>query len=216
MTTQLPSGSPLPYGPVMSSLLEPLRRGFLIANRWLVAPALRAGLGPLIGNPVTSYLMLLRTRGRRSGLRRDVPLGYVIRDGAVYCVAGYGAGTPWYRNLLADPEVEVVLPGRTIRGRAEPVVDAETWLAAYRDLIASFGLVGGLVVSDPSQLDDTTLLATHGGLPVVRIRPLDLPGPLRPGRFDPGGDGWIATNLAALVVTLALAAMIRRARAHSG
>ena len=212
----LPSRSPLPYGPVMSWLLEPLRRGFLFTNRWLVVPSLRLGLGPLLGNPVTSYLMLLRTRGRRTGRRREVPLGYVIRDGVVYCVAGYGAQTPWYRNLLADPEVEVVLPGRTIRGRAEPVVDAETWLGAYRALIASFGLVGRLVVSDPSQLDDATMLATHGGLPVIGIRPIDPPGPVRPGRFDPGGTGWIATNLAALAVTIALVALARWARAHSG
>jgi deazaflavin-dependent oxidoreductase (nitroreductase family) len=166
-----------------------------MANRWLVAPGLRVGFGPLIGNPVTSYMMLLRTRGRRTGLRREVPLGYVIEDGCVFCVAGYGAHTPWYLNLLADPEVEVVLPGRTIRGRAEPVVDAATWLDAYRALIASFGLVGRLVVSDPSQLDDATLLATHGSLPVIRIRPAD-PRVAAPGRstraatvdrHEPGG-----------------------------
>ena len=177
MTPSLPASGPLPYGPVMSSLLEPVRRGFLVVNRWLVAPALRAGIAPLIGNPVTSYLMLLRTRGRKTGLPREVPLGYVIRDGAIDCVAGYGSETPWYRNLLAEPEVEVVLPGRTIRGRAEPVTDATTWLPAYRSLIASFGLVGRLVVDDPSRLDDAALLATHGSLPVVRIRPTDSAGP---------------------------------------
>ena len=144
-------------------------------------------------------MLLLRTRGRRTGLRRDVPLGYVIRDGVVYCVAGYGAQTPWFRNLLADPEVEVVLPGRTIRGRAEPVVDPVTWLRAYRALIASFGLVGRLVVSDPSRLDDATLLATHGSLPgdphpagrPARAAPAR---PVRPGwrrldRHEPGGAG---------------------------
>ena len=175
-----------------------------------MAPALRVGLGPVIGNPITAHLMLLRTRGRRTGLRREAPLGYVIRDGSVYCVAGYGQPTPWYRNLLADPEVEVVLPGRRFHGRAEPVTDPVEWLGAYRALIASFGLVGRLIVPDVSGMDDEALLATHGSLPVVRIRPIDPHGPLVAGPFDPGGNGWIVTNGVVLCGMAASVAVARR------
>ncbi|NJD29449.1 MAG: nitroreductase family deazaflavin-dependent oxidoreductase, partial [Chloroflexi bacterium] len=170
--TSSPAMPPLPYGPIMRRLIRPLQRGFLVLNRWFMGPAIRAGLGPLIGNPVTGHIMLLRTRGRRSGLVREAPLGYVIRDGSVYCVAGYGAATPWVRNLEADPSVEVVLPTRTLKGRAAIVTDDGEWLGAYRALIRSFGLLGRCIVEgDPTTLDDATVLATHRSLPVVRIRP---------------------------------------------
>lgn len=195
----------LPYGPVLSRLLRPVQRGFLFVNRWFVGPALRSPLGRFVGNPVTAYLLLLRTRGRRSGRVREAPLGYLIRDGFVYCVAGYGVRTPWYLNLLDNPTVEVVLPGRTIRGVAEPVTDDAEWLRAYRALIGSFGLVGRLVDGDPRRLDDATLLATHRSLPVIRIRSLDPAGPLRAGTWDPGGPGWLAWWAAVgSVVSLAL------------
>jgi deazaflavin-dependent oxidoreductase (nitroreductase family) len=183
-------GTSLPYGPLLTRLLRPVQRGFLFVNRWFVRPALRSPFGRLIGNPFTAYLLLLRTRGRRSGQVREAPLGYVILDCFVYCVAGYGTRTPWYLNLIDNPTVEVVLPGRRIRGAATPVTDDAEWLRAYRALIAGFGLVGRLVDGDPRRLDDATLLATHRSLPVVRIRSLDPPGPIVAGAWDPGGGAW--------------------------
>ncbi len=192
MSTDEPSASlPLPYGPLVTRLLRPLQRGFLVLNGGLMAPLLRGGFGWLVGNPVTGHLMLLQTRGRRTGLLREAPLGYVIRDGCVYCVAGYGEPTPWFRNLVADPAVEVALPTRRLRGRAEPATDPAEWLAAYRALIASFGLVGRAVVGDLRGLDDATLLAGHRALPVIRITPAEGERPLEAGPFDPGGRGWL-------------------------
>ena len=185
------TAAPLPYGPLLSRLLRPLQRGFLVLNGSFMAPLIRLGFGWLVGNPLTGHVMLLRTRGRRSGLPREAPLGYVIRDGAVYCVAGYGVPTPWFRNLVADPNVEVVLPTRRVKGRAEPVTDRGEWLRTYRALIASFGLVGRFVVGDVRRLDDATLLGRHRSLPVVRITPRYGDAPLAAGPFDPGGSGWI-------------------------
>ena len=190
----------LPYGPRLTRLLRPLQRGFLAVNQKFMAPLIRNGFGWLVGNPMTGHLMLLRTRGRRSGLLREAPLGYVIRDGAVYCVAGYGEPTPWFRNLVADPNVEVVLPTRRFQGHAEPVTDPAEWLATYRALIESFGLVGRAVVGDVRRLDDATLLERHRALPVVRITPRYGDAPLVAGPFDPGGLGWILPYGATLLV----------------
>lgn len=201
---------PLPYGPILSRILRPLQRGFLLLNGWFMAPALRMGLGRVIGNPYTGHLMLLRTRGRMSGQVREAPLGYILRDGAVLCVAGYGETTPWFRNLLADPEVEVILPGRRFRGRAEPVTDDAEWLAAYRELISSFGLIGRSIVGDLGAATDEELLARHRSLPVVRIRPTD-GTVIVPGPWDPGGRGWLWANLAAALATIALWRAIRSA-----
>ena len=196
------AAAPLPYGPLMTRLLRPLQRGFLFLNGGFMAPLLRSGFGWLIGNQFTGHLMLLRTRGRRTGLLREAPLGYVIRDGSVYCVAGYGEPTPWFRNLLAEPGVEVVLPTRRFHGRAEPVSDPVEWVAAYRALIASFGLIGGAIVGDVRGLDDEALLARDHALPVVRITPTDGSGPLVAGAFDPGGKGWLLPCGASLILVV--------------
>jgi deazaflavin-dependent oxidoreductase (nitroreductase family) len=201
---------PLPYGPVLRRLLRPIQRGFLYLNRWLVRPVLRSPFGRFIGTALTPQLLLLRTRGRRTGVVREAPLGYVIRDGFVYVVAGYGVGTPWYLNLLDNPTVEVVLPGRTIRGVAESVTDEAEWLRSYRALIGSFGLIGRVVEGDPSRMDDATLLATHRSLPVVRIRALEPPGPTVAGAWDPGGHGRLIAW--AIVAAAGLSALTLRSR----
>ena len=194
----------LPYGPRLGRILEPLHRWLIPANR-LVVPLLRSGLGAVISNPVTGYLLLLRTRGRRTGLPRDVPLGYVVLDGALYCCAGFGETTAWYRNVLADGRVEVVLPGRTFVGRASPVDDPEEWLRAYRALMGSLGIVSRSVLGNVRSMDDETLLSRHRTIPLVRITPTAVVA----GALDPGGHAWIGAALTWVVV---LMAALRRAR----
>jgi len=203
--------SVLPYGPALSRWLRPLQRSLLAVNDILVAPALHTGFGRLIGNPLTGRLMLLRTRGRRTGRVREAPLGYVIRGGAIWCVAGYGRRTPWYLNLLADPDVEVRLPSRTIKGIARPVDDPAEWLAAYRALIASFGFIGRVAVGSVGAMPDAELLRRHRSLPVVRIDPTDPPGPIQPGRWDRGAVGAfvLAAWFALIVGVVFLAARAR-------
>ena len=200
--------APLPYGPLLARLLRPLQRGFLVLNRGFMAPLLRARLGWLIGNPLTGYVMLLRTRGRRSGAIREAPVGYVIRDGHVYCVAGYGERTPWYLNLVADPVVEVLLPTQRFHGRAVPVTDQLEWLGAYRALIGSFGFIGRAVVGDVRGVEDATLFARDRALPVIRITPHPGEPPLAPGPFDPGGRAWVLPYV--LTLGLVVAAVLAR------
>ena len=77
-----------------------------------MVPFHRAGLAAWLGNPLTGWQLLLTTTGRRSGLPRFTPLGYLVADGAAWVLAGYGSATLWYRNLVADPAVEVLLPAR--------------------------------------------------------------------------------------------------------
>ena len=194
----------LPYGPTLGRVLEPLHRWLIPGNR-LVIPLLRSGLGAVISNPVTGYLLLLRTRGHTSGRVREVPLGYVVLDGALYCCAGFGSRTAWYRNVLADERVEVVLPGRSFVGRATPVTDPVEWLRGYRALMASLGLVSRSVLGDVRAIDDATLLATHRSIPLVRITPTAIVA----GPFDPGGRAWIGAVVMWLVM---VRAVLRRGR----
>lgn len=72
----------------------------------------RLGLGKWINArpAVAGRIMVLNHTGRKSGLLRQTPLNYAIIDGEIYCTAGLGETTDWYRNILANPHVEVWTP----------------------------------------------------------------------------------------------------------
>jgi deazaflavin-dependent oxidoreductase (nitroreductase family) len=55
-------------------------------------------------------LLLLHTKGAKSGLDRVNPVGYFIDDNRYVVIAsksGADTNPDWYRNLLANPEVSV-------------------------------------------------------------------------------------------------------------
>jgi deazaflavin-dependent oxidoreductase (nitroreductase family) len=200
------SSGDLPYGPILSRGLGPLQKAFGPLNRWLVAPAVRAGLGPLFSTPLTGSMMLLRTTGRRSGLQREAPLGYVIRDGSVYCCAGFGRRTAWYRNLVADPRVEVILPTSAIAGLAETVTDPAEWGRVFPAYLRALGLIGRLTLGDVRTADEDRLAAIRAQLPLVRIRATGLAS----GPADPGGGMWIVVQTLATVVVIRAAIWVGR------
>jgi deazaflavin-dependent oxidoreductase (nitroreductase family) len=73
-------------------------------------PLLRLSGGRLSSvYPVT--LMLLTTTGAKTGQPRTLPLGYAKDgDGLLLIASNYGKPShpAWYRNLVANPEVEVL------------------------------------------------------------------------------------------------------------
>jgi deazaflavin-dependent oxidoreductase (nitroreductase family) len=75
------------------------------------------GLGPLVGR----FILLLTTTGRKSGLPRTTPLQYEKIDGAYYVGSARGAQADWFRNLVANPRVEVRVKSLRLCGQAEAV-----------------------------------------------------------------------------------------------
>ena len=76
----------------------------------------------------------LHTTGRKSGLRRSTMLTTPIHDdGRIVLVASKGGHSDhpdWYKNLSANPDVEVTVNGATTRMRARtasPEEKAELW-----------------------------------------------------------------------------------------
>lgn len=79
------------------------------------------GLGPLIGRKV----LLLTTIGRKSGLPRVTPLQYEEISGCYYLGSALGIKSDWYRNILANPQVEVRVRRNKFKGIAEASTDIE-------------------------------------------------------------------------------------------
>ena len=92
--------------------------------------------------PRGAPVLLLTTIGRRSGQPRTAPLLYLERDDELVVVASKGGMSHhplWYRNLEANPEVEVELGRERRKMLARPTTGEEKaalWpalIAMYRD-----------------------------------------------------------------------------------
>ncbi len=69
--------------------------------------------------------VLLTTRGRKTGLPREVLLPCERTLEAVIVISTYGWQSHWIRNLKRDPQVRITAGGWTLTGRAEVIEDLE-------------------------------------------------------------------------------------------
>jgi deazaflavin-dependent oxidoreductase (nitroreductase family) len=79
----------------------------------------RSPLAFLLGR----FILLLTTRGRKSGLPRVTPLQYEKIDGDYYLGSGRGVKADWYRNIQACPAVELQVKWTKLHGKAESITD---------------------------------------------------------------------------------------------
>jgi deazaflavin-dependent oxidoreductase (nitroreductase family) len=112
-------------------------RPFTRWHRWIYRRT--GGRGP-ISRGLGTEILLVTTRGRRTGEPRTVPLG-AIRDGRSWVVVGSNAGKDrepaWAHNLRADGDIQVEHRNQRQPHRAheaEPAEAARLWpvvVAAY-------------------------------------------------------------------------------------
>jgi deazaflavin-dependent oxidoreductase (nitroreductase family) len=80
----------------------------------------RMGLGELLK---LWPLMVLTTRGRKSGLPRYTALEFRQHGSKVYVISGWGKRPQWYRNLLSNPQATLRIGRRRVSVRASVVDD---------------------------------------------------------------------------------------------
>jgi deazaflavin-dependent oxidoreductase (nitroreductase family) len=108
-------------------------------------------------------VLVLTTRGRRSGRLRSTPVAYVW-DGERFVVTAANAGLDrppaWWLNLEADPDAEIEVGGRRISARARRVQgdEAERLFALFVRQNAGA---------------ETTRRLTARQIPVVVLEPAD-------------------------------------------
>jgi deazaflavin-dependent oxidoreductase (nitroreductase family) len=84
-------------------------------------------------------VLLLTSRGHKSGETRDVTLNYLRDDGSYVVVASFAGADrdpAWWRNLRAHPEAEVMVDGRSIGVRASEAEGARRELLWARIVAA--------------------------------------------------------------------------------
>jgi deazaflavin-dependent oxidoreductase (nitroreductase family) len=150
---------------------ETLRQGFKHFNRFMLF-MWRLGLGPWVNAwpDVGGRIMVISHTGRKSGLKRQSPVNYAIVDGELYCTAGFGKGTDWYRNITANPKVEVWLPDGWWTGVAEEVTDGSRRLALLREVLIGSGIVAPAMGVNPMTMTDAALDAATSEYRLIHIR----------------------------------------------
>ncbi|MBZ0275170.1 MAG: nitroreductase family deazaflavin-dependent oxidoreductase [Anaerolineae bacterium] len=124
-----------------------------ILRQLLRAPLLgyRLGLGDLLN---AIFVMVLVTRGRKSGSPRYAPVEYRRHGSKIYVVSAWGGRPNWCQNLLADPVVTVQLGRHAYDARARLVDNpAESLRALYlfrRIAPARYDAVMGRLINDDS------------------------------------------------------------------
>jgi deazaflavin-dependent oxidoreductase (nitroreductase family) len=200
---------------VAKVLSDASRSVFKWANRYLMVPLHQAGLAAWLGNPASGWQCLLTTTGRRSGLARPAPLGYIVMDGAAWVLAGYGPRTAWYRNVISDPRVELRLPGRSpFSAVAEEVRDPALRARVVPPLCRSMALPGSMIGCFPPTATDERILECVSWVPLVRISAADGQS-VTAGPDDPGGNGWVwrqGVVLALVLLSSTIVAALGRRR----
>ena len=193
--------------PLLSRQEQMLRRVFRRFNTLMVL-FWRLGLGSWFNlwPALTGRILVLVHSGRKSGRRYYTPLNYALVDEEVYCVAGFGPAADWYRNVLANPQVEIWLPDGWWAAVAEEVIDAEKRWNLIKAVLKSSGLAAWLFGVSPG-LDEPLLRQRTADYRVIQLRRVAA----RTGRGGPGDLVWL-WPLLTLWVWLRGRAALRRAR----
>ena len=148
-----------------------LRKGFKYFNRFMLL-MWRLGLGSWVNAwpGVTGRIMVITHLGRKSGLPHRTPVNYVLVDGDIYCTAGFGKISDWYRNIRAQPRVEVWLPGGWWAGEAEDISASPDRLVYLRQVLIASGFAARAEGIDPLQISDEDLDQATQSYRLVRIR----------------------------------------------
>lgn len=184
------------------------RSDFHWLNRFMLL-MWKLGLGPYINAwpEVGGRIMVLNHYGRKTGKRLQTPLNYAEVNGEIYCLAGFGSAADWYKNVKANPQVEVWLPNGWWAGLAEEVLDPKLRLPILRQVIIASGAAANVFGVYINKMTDEQLEAETANYNLVRVR-------RTVARTGPGGPGDLAGvwPLATLLLLFALMSRRRRRR----
>ena len=90
--------------------------------------------------------LYLTTRGRKSGVPREIEIWFTHREGRFYLIAEYPTSN-WVQNLIAYPEVHVTVAENRFKARARVIPNETDLSRAVQQLSRDkYGWGDGLVV----------------------------------------------------------------------
>lgn len=176
-----------------------IRQAFKTFNRFVILNW-RLGLGPywsLWPAGFGRYLVLVHT-GRKSGLQRRTPVNFTRIDGDYYVTAGWGEQAQWYKNIIANPHIEIWTPDGWWQADAEVIDIDDAHIGIMRDVLKGSGFAAFAAGVNPYTLSDGELADATSDYRLLRLRPVA-------ARSGPGGPSdlvwvWPLLMMALLVM----------------
>ena len=177
-----------------------LRQVFKSFNRFMLI-LWQLGLGTWFKffPKVSGQVMVITHSGRKSSVKHRTPVNYAMVNGEIYCTAAFGARADWYRNIQANPDVEVWLPDGWYAGTAEDVSSSPNRLFLMRQVLIGSGFAAYLF-GVPPNIPDERLANLTENYRLIHIR---LKEP-RTGSGGPGDLAWIWPLATFILLPLAL------------
>jgi len=150
--------------------LDRLRRTFRSMNRWMIL-LWRLGLGRCAESwpSVGGRILVIEHRGRKSGNRYLTPLNFTRDGSACFCLAAFGSGADWYRNVMATHEAVVWLPDGRWSAAAADVTDEPGARGRIRRVLIDSGFAARLFGLDPRAMTDEEIAETTATYRLVRL-----------------------------------------------
>lgn len=125
--------------------------------------------------------------GRKSGKKYFTPVNYCKIDGEIYCSAGFGVQSDWYRNIVHNPSIEIWTKDGWWIAEAEEISDHPERISIMRNVLIGSGFAAYLFGLNPSKMDDEVLdemTRDYCLLKLKRVSP-------QTGNDGPGEFSWI-------------------------
>lgn len=136
-------------------------------NGMMVVMLKTPGLQRLVGKGTA----LITFTGRKSGREITTPVSYVRKDDRIL-ITGHRT-RQWWRNLVADPQVEVRLAGKVRRGQASVMDDPDNALDDFLAVLEAQPVVAkisGVPIDERGRADPDTAREVLGYTVVVSIK----------------------------------------------
>ena len=186
---------------ITPAIAQQMRQAFKNGNRYMLF-MWRLGLAKFINiSPGTiGKIMVLTHVGRKTGALRRTPVNYCIANNDIYCTAGFGASSDWYRNIKKNPQVEVWLPEGWWQGKAEDVNNHPDRVELIRQVLIASGFAARSIGIEPKSMTAEEIEDVTKDYKLIRIR-------RTAACTGPGGPGdlaWVWPLATFLLLPLAL------------
>lgn len=148
--------------------------------------------------------MVMKTIGRKTGKIRYVPVNYTIWKGKIYCLSGGREAADWFKNLICNSEIDVIMPGGAVYGHVECPYLGEERFTVIKQILRNAGFAGFFEGYNPYTIGDEELSQKTSEIPVIQITPVGLGS----GPSDAEGWGWITWMIIGILVILGIVLLV--------